>query len=470
MSWHLAIDLGASSGRHILGRVENGKLITEDVYRFDNGYVEKNGTLCWDTEKLFNEILRGLEVCKELGKEPETVSVDTWGVDYALLDKDNHLIGDVVCYRDSRTDGIQDEVHSIINETELFERIGIQSHSFNTLYQLYATKKYTPEQLEKADILLFLPDYFAFLLTGKRTCEYTIASTSEMLNLETGTWDREVLNKLGIRHDILLEPVKPCTVLGEVSKEVANKIGFCPKVVLAGSHDTASAVAAVPSLEKNTLYISSGTWSLMGIESPTPVNSEQCMKAGLTNEGGVEGRYRILKNIMGLWLIQSVRRELGKKYSFAELCDMAEQAKDMGGLLDVCDECFLAPESMIDTIKNYCAENNCTVPETPGEIARLIYHSLANEYAKSATEIEKLAGVTFGCINVIGGGSNADYLNRLTAEYSGKTVLAGPGEATAIGNLCAQLIASGELSGITQARQLIINSFEIKEYNKEGKA
>lgn len=464
MNWHLAVDLGASSGRHILGGIEDGRLVTREVYRFDNSYVNRNGTLCWDTDRLFAEIKAGLSECARLGTVPSTVSIDTWGVDFALLDKDGGLAGDTVSYRDSRTEGIQDKVHKIISEQELFERTGIQSHSFNTLYQLYSLKLNKPEALERADKLLFLPDYFAYLLCGKKYCEQTIASTSELVSLKTGDWDTGILDALGIKKDILLPISESCRIAGEVTDEVAAQIGYKPTVILAASHDTGSAVVSVVSEDTNSLYISSGTWSLMGIESDTPFVSEQCRISGFSNEGGCFGNYRVLKNIMGLWLIQCVRRELDGRYSFARLCDLAEAADDCGGFLDVCDSRFLAPESMIDEIKNACRESGMKIPETPGELARLIYHSLANAYARGAREIEEMTGKSYSCINVIGGGSNADYLNRLTALYSGKTVLAGPAEATAIGNLAAQLIACGEISDARQARALIRKSFEIKEY------
>ncbi|MCQ2463726.1 MAG: rhamnulokinase, partial [Clostridia bacterium] len=285
MVWHLAIDFGASSGRHILGGIENGKLLTQEIYRFDNKYINKNGTLCWDTEKLFSEIINGLKKCGECGKIPQTVAIDTWGVDFALLDADDRLCGDTVSYRDGRTEGIQDEVHAILDEQTLFERTGIQSHTFNTLYQLYALKKQQPEVLQKAKTLLFLPDYFAYLLTGKKYCERTIASTSEMINLKTGTWDGEILDALGIKKDILL-PVSPsCTVVGRVKPEIEEKIGFAPTVILAASHDTGSAVVSVVSPEKNKMYISSGTWSLMGIESDIPFTSCKCREDGFSNEG-----------------------------------------------------------------------------------------------------------------------------------------------------------------------------------------
>lgn len=466
MVWHLAIDFGASSGRHILGGIENGKLVTQEIYRFDNNYINKNGTLCWDTEKLFSEIINGLKKCAELQKIPQTVAIDTWGVDFALLDGEDKLCGDTVSYRDGRTEGLQDEVHSIIDEQTLFERTGIQSHPFNTLYQLYALKKQQPEVLEKAETLLFLPDYFAYLLTGKKFCEQTIASTSEIINLKTGTWDGEVLDTLGIKKSILL-PVSPsCTMAGPVKKEIADEIGFTPEVILAAAHDTGSAVVSIISPDKNKMYISSGTWSLMGIESDVPFTASKCREDGFSNEGGCFGNFRVLKNIMGLWLIQSVRHEFGDKYSFDELCEMAECAEDAGGFIDVCDDRFLAPENMTKEIQNACREQGLCVPETPGELARIIYHSLAKTYAESAAQIEKMTGCQYNSINVIGGGSNADYLNRLTFEYSGKKVLAGPGEATAIGNLSAQLIACGEVTGAEEARCLIRDSFNIKYYER----
>ncbi len=465
MTYHLAIDIGASSGRHILGWLEDGRLKTEEVYRFPNGLHEEEGHLCWDLDALWKSIVEGLKRCREVGKLPATVAIDTWGVDFVLLDGDGNRIGSAVGYRDSRTDGVAERLYrEVMDEKELYRRTGIQYAKFNTVFQLAAIKSQKPEYLERAEALLQLPDYFVYLLTGNKFNEYTNATTGELISLETRNWDWELIERLGIKISLFKDVSLPGTRAGRLRPELREELGFDTEVVLAPSHDTASAVAAVPSVEENVMYISSGTWSLMGIETPVPFNSEECRRFNITNEGGVEYRYRFLKNIMGLWMIQSVRHEFNDEYSFGEICEAAAEA-EIDSLVDVQDERFMAPESMSEEIRAYCRENRLAVPETLGELARVVYRSLAACYAETADQIEKITGVHYSSINIIGGGSNADYLNRLTAEASGRTVLAGVGEATAVGNLAIQMIADRELSELTEARRVIADSFEVKEYN-----
>lgn len=461
--YYLAIDIGASSGRHILGSLEHGMMQLEEVYRFDNGMQERNGHLCWDFEYLFQEIKKGMRRCLELGKVPESVGIDTWGVDFVLLDKAGRQIGDSVGYRDHRTDGIREKLNVLISQEELYERTGIQFQAFNTLNQLMALKEEAPDQLEQADTMLMTPDYFNYRLTDNKKQEYTIASTSQMLNLETDSWDIDLIKKLGLPEKIFLTPQCPGTLAGELLPEVAEEVGFNCKVIMVASHDTASAVMAVPSLEEKALYISSGTWSLMGSESSESSNDLASMKAGFTNEGGYGGKYRYLKNIMGLWMIQSVRKEIGRDKSFGEICEAASK-ETIVSIVDCNDDSFLSPASMVEAVKDYCRKTSQQVPETLSELACVIYNSLAKCYGETRQQIQKLTGEEFDRIYIIGGGSNAEYLNELTAKYAGCEVSAGPGEATAIGNLMCQMIEDKQFADLAEARRCVIDSFEVKIY------
>lgn len=460
--YFLAIDIGASSGRHILGSIAEGKLVLEEVHRFENGLHDRNGHKCWDTEYLFSEILAGMKKCKEIGKIPVSVGVDTWGVDFVLLDKEGNRLGEAVGYRDGRTAGMDAKVYEKIPEEELFARTGIQKQMYNTIYQLMAVKEQTPDLLEEAETMLMTPDYYHYLLSGKKVAEYTIASTGQLLSPQTKDWDYELLDRLGYPRKIFPEVKKPGTILGSLRPEIQEAVGYDCQVILPPAHDTASAVVAVPSME-DTIYISSGTWSLMGIESLTADCSKESMAANFTNEGGYEYRFRMLKNIMGLWMIQSVRNEDGRRYSFAQLCDMASK-EQITSIVDCYDDRFLAPKSMIEEIQNFCAETGQQVPNTMAELAAVIYNSLAVCYGKTVKEIEEITGKHYPHINVVGGGSNADYLNELTAKYTGRTVFAGPGEATAIGNLAVQMIAAKELSDLAEAKKLIASSFDLKRF------
>lgn len=463
-NYYLAIDIGASSGRHILSHMENGKIVLEEIHRFENGMKIKDGNRCWDTEHLFSEIKAGIKKCKELDKIPVSMGIDTWAVDYVLLDKQDKVLGRTYGYRDSRTTGMDEAVYQIIPEKDLYGRTGIQKQIFNTIFQLMAHKQQEPELLEQAKTFLMLPDYFHFLLTGEKFSEYTNATSTQLVNPSTKQWDMELIEKLGYQKDMFLPLSMPGTVVGKFSEEIEKEVGFNCEVILPATHDTGSAVMAVPSQSDNCMYISSGTWSLMGVENQEAVCTMESMEKNFTNEGGYEYRYRYLKNIMGLWMIQSVRHELQDAYSFAKMCEMAEEVKDFPSRVDVNNDCFLAPDSMIDAIKTYCKNSNQPIPETVGELSTVIYQSLAESYAETAKEIEALTGKTYDAIHIVGGGSNADYLSELTAEKSGKTIYAGPGEATAIGNLMAQMIKFGEFGGLKEARQCVFDSFGVKTF------
>ena len=462
--YYLAVDIGASSGRLILGHLENGKMELEEVHRFENGMVKKDGELCWEFDRLFQEIKNGLKKCKEIGKIPVSMGVDTWGVDFVLMDKDDKVLGNTVGYRDHRNEGMDEEVYKTISLEDLYARTGIQKAIFNTVYQLMAVKTKHPEYLEQAETMLHVPDYFHYLLTGKKTCEYTEATTGQLVNAETKDWDYELIDKLGYPRKMFQKLIMPGTSVGHFTEEVKAEVGFDVEVVAPATHDTGSAVLAVPANDDDFIYISSGTWSLMGIEREKADCSKKSCEMNFTNEGGYAGRFRYLKNIMGLWMIQSVRHEYDVKYGFAEICQMAEEAKDFPSRVDANDECFLSPESMIEEVKDYCRRTGQKVPETLGEIATVIYTSLAECYAKTAKELEEMTGRTFSRIHVVGGGSNAGYLNELTARATGKEVHAGPGEATAIGNITAQMLKAEEFKSIEEARTTIHESFGIKVY------
>ena len=456
-NYYIAVDIGASSGRLIAGWLENGKIVVKEMHRFDNGVVSKNGHLCWELDRLFTEIVNGLKICKENDIIPKSIGIDTWGVDYTLLDKNGDVISDTVAYRDGRTNGIIEETAKIVSQPDQYAHTGIQPQVFNTIYQLMTDK----DKLDKAERLLFVPEYLNYLLTGKMITEYTNASTSGLVSADTKDWDFDLIEKLGLPKHVFGEIHTPESIVGELKPEIADEIGFNCEVILPCTHDTGSAVLAVPSNEMS-LYISSGTWSLMGCEIMKPELSEESLNLGFTNEGGYNYRFRYLKNIMGLWMIQSVRRELNKKYSFDELCEMAKES-DFNEIIDVNNSAFLAPESMFDAIKNYCVANEMTEPKTIGDTVRCIYHSLAKCYADTVSDIESKLGIKFDCVNIVGGGSKDTYLNELTAKYTEKPVVAGPTEATAIGNLLVQMIDANEIDDLSSGRNIIKNSFDITE-------
>ncbi|MCC8045683.1 MAG: rhamnulokinase [Clostridiales bacterium] len=465
--YYLAVDIGASSGRHILGHMEDGKIQLEEIYRFENGLVKKDGELCWEYDRLFGEIVNGLKKCKEIGKIPTSMGIDTWGVDFVLLDEKDQVIGNTVGYRDHRTDGMDEEVYKIISLEDLYARTGIQKAIFNTIYQLMAIKKNHPEQLEQARTLLHVPDYFHYLLTGNKTCEYTEATTGQLVSPVTKDWDYDLIEMLGYPKEIFQKLIMPGTVVGTLSEKVKKEVGFDLTVVAPATHDTGSSVLAVPANDDDFIYISSGTWSLMGIERLTPDCSKRSCELNLTNEGGYAGRFRYLKNIMGLWMIQSVRHEYHDAYSFGQICEMAEEAKDFPSRVDVNDDCFLSPDNMTEAVKDYCRKSGQAVPETLGELATVIYASLAECYAKTVKELEEMGGREYHRIHIMGGGSNAEYLNELTAKATGKEVHAGPTESTAIGNILAQMLKQGEFNSIEEARTCVHESFGIKVYNEK---
>ena len=463
-TYYLAIDIGASSGRHILGSLQDGKMELEEIHRFPNGMVERDGESVWDVDELFTQIKIGMKKCREAGKIPVSVSVDTWGVDFVLLDREGQRIGNATAYRDGRTKGMDREVYKVISEDALYARTGIQKQIFNTIYQLMALQKQHPAQLEAAETLLMMPDYFHYLLSGTAVTEYTNATTGQLVSPDTKEWDFDLIGRLGYPEKIFRKIVTPGTVLGELRREVQEEVGYNCKVVAAATHDTGSAVAAVPTDSNSPLYISSGTWSLMGTELMKANCSHESKDHNLTNEGGYDYRFRFLKNIMGLWMIQSVKKEIGGGLDFGEICGLAEKCI-IPSIVDCNDDRFLAPENMTAEVQAACRESGQQVPEGIAEVACVIYNSLAKCYAETVREIGTITGQVYDKIHIVGGGANADYLNRLTARETGLPVYAGPTEATAIGNLVVQMISEGDLLDLKDARACVLRSFEIKKYD-----
>lgn len=465
--YYLAIDIGASSGRHILGWLENGKIRIEEIYRFENKLVKRNGHLCWDIEHLFGEVVAGLKECRKLNRIPQSLAIDTWGVDFVLLDKEGNLLGDTVAYRDSRTRGMDEEVYRVIGESELYSRNGIQKQLFNSIYQLMAIKKSQPEILEQAEHFLMIPEYLNYLLTGQMANEYTNATTSQLVHAESQDWDYELLEKLGIPAKIFGKLHMPKDVVGTLSEKMAAEVGFQTEVILPATHDTGSAVMAVPTTSDDAIFLSSGTWSLMGIERLIPDCTEKSREHNFTNEGGYHYRYRYLKNIMGMWMMQSLRREFRHKYTFEELYQLAYIGRYFTSVVNVNDESFLAPDSMVEAIKEYCRRTGQEVPETEGELLYCVYMSLARCYAQTVAEIEAVTGRKYTRIHVVGGGCQDKFLNALLAAETGKEVFAGPVEATALGNMMAQMLKDKCFADLNEARQVVAKSFDVKAL--EGK-
>ena len=478
MEYHLAVDIGASSGRHILGHVEQGRMVLEEIYRFGNTQVWRNGHDCWDLETLWAHILAGLQACKAAGKIPATLGIDTWAVDFVLLDGEGRPVGDAVAYRDGRTAGLREMLEPALPFARHYARTGIQYQPFNTAYQLAALQREAPGQLAAAAHFLMIPEYFNYRLTGKIKNEYTNATTTALVNAESKTWDDEVIAALGLPRAIFGPLHLPGETVGRFTSEVRAAVGFDCTVVLPATHDTGSAFLAVPARDENAVTLSSGTWSLLGVENETPITTPQSLAQNFTNEGGYQYRFRYLKNIMGLWMIQSIRRELngeayvtgkasteaaGSAYTYAQLEAEARANADFPGRVDVDAPRFLAPDSMSAEVRAACAENGGPVPENVGELMACVYHSLAESYRRAVDALSGLTGKRYTSINLVGGGSKDEYLNELTAKATGLTVYAGPTEGTALGNLMVQFLNVGAFADLRAARAAIRDSFEIKE-------
>ncbi len=450
-TYYLAVDVGASSGRHILAHIENGKLELEEIYRFDNNLTQSKDGLIWDIESLFSEVLTGIKKCKQIGKIPKSIAIDTWGVDYVLLDENKNEIPPCFCYRDSRTNGVINEVESIISPTCLYLKTGIQKQNFNTIYQLFADKK--SGKLEKAKYFLMMPEYLSFKLTGEIKNEYTNATTTGLVNAESKAWDKDIISALGLPSELFGAVNTPSSVVGELSSDIQKAVGFNCIVLFAPSHDTASAICACP-MSDNDLYISSGTWSLIGTEICEPILSEDARKLNFTNEGGIDFRFRFLKNYMGMWLFQNIRRNLNKSMTYDEMMELAT-ASNSYKYFDVNSSTLVAPDNMTDAIGKLIGSDDL------GFILNSAYHSLAKSYADAVNEIEDVTGKKFNAIHIVGGGCQDKYLNALTRDYTGKSVTAGPIEATATGNIISQIMLDKKIS-LATARDLVKNSFDIK--------
>ena len=452
MNYYLAIDIGASSGRHILGYIDNGRLKLEEIHRFENYITNQNSTLVWDIEHLVNEVKKGIAKCKEIGKIPCTVAIDTWGVDYVLLDENKKEIKPCYCYRDSRTNAVVDEVESLVSPAQLYAKTGIQKQNFNTIYQLYADKK--NGKLLNAKYFLMMPEYLSFKLTGVCKNEYTNATTTGLVNAKTKTWDNDILSALDLPSELFGALNTPSSLVGDLSANIQKAVGFNCAVLFAPSHDTASAVCACP-MQDDDLYISSGTWSLIGTEITQPILGDNARQLNFTNEGGIDYRFRFLKNYMGMWLFQNIRRNLNKSMTYDEMMTLAMNCGEYK-YFDVNDSTLVAPKNMIEAIGKLIGSDDL------GFILNSAYHSLAKSYSEAMTEIEAVTGKRFNAIHIVGGGCQDEYLNALTRDYTGKDVTAGPIEATATGNIVSQIMRDKKIS-LATARDLIKNSFDIKE-------
>lgn len=467
----LAFDFGASSGRAILGSFDGEKIQLEEIHRFSNDPVMVGNTFYWDVLRLFHEIKQGILKAKQHGGF-DSIGIDTWGVDFGLIDEKGYLLENPVHYRDKRNDGMIEEACKYISKDEMYDRTGIQFMDFNTVFQLLSLKKNRPELLERADKLLFMPDLFAYMLTGSCVAEYSIATTSQMVNIDTRTWDSELLAKLGIPEHILCDIVPSGTPNGMLRKELCEELGVesVPVFAVCG-HDTQSAVAAIPAIEKDFAFISSGTWSLFGTELDSPVVSEKAKVFNVTNEGGYDFTVSFLKNICGLWLIQESRRQWireGKEFSYAELEAQAKTAEPFKCFIDPDAPDFVAMGDMPSRIRDYCRRTNQFVPETVGEVVRCIYESLALKYRRTLLGIEDCAGKSYGRIHVAGGGTKDTFLCAMTASSCGRTVYAGPVEATVLGNVAVQLISAGKIKNLAEARKIIAAGENLKVYEPEN--
>jgi rhamnulokinase len=469
---YLAVDLGAESGRVVAGHFDGERVSLQEIHRFPNGPVAVRETLYWDILRLWTGIKTGLtEAAARFGDRVAGIGLDTWGVDFGLLAADETLLSNPVHYRDSRTDDMMDRAFELVPREEIFERTGIQFMQLNSLYQLLAMAEADSPVLEAATTFLTIPDLFNFWLTGRKVSEFTIATTTQCYDPRTGNWAYEMLEALGIPTGIFGEIVPPGTVLGPLSGAIVEETGLPAVPVIApATHDTGAAVAAVPMDPDDAIYISSGTWSLMGIEVEAPIINEAMLTYNLTNEGGVDSTFRVLKNIMGLWLVQECRREWqrqGKDHSYDEMVEMAAAAPPFGPLIAPGDDRFLPPGDMTPRIRGFCEETGQPVPQTKGAVLRCALESLALEYRWVAEKLDELAGHRLTTIHIIGGGSQHTLLDQFTADATGRTVVTGPVEATALGNVLVQAQALGDIGSVAEGREVIRRSFSLETYEPQ---
>src|SRR5215210_2808232 len=468
MTSFLAADLGAASGRVVLGRFDGERMTLEEVHRFPNVPVRLPDGLRWDVLRILGEIEAGIAKAARGGGPIESLGVDSWGVDFGLLDRDGCLISNPYHYRDPRTEGMQERAFCRMSKEEIYETTGIQFLPINTLFQLLAMED--SPLLEAAQTLLLIPDLINYWLTGEKACEYTNATTTQLFDLEGGDWSRDLLERLGLPVEFLAPIIQPATELGSLLPAVAEEVGVGVPVFAVASHDTASAVVAVPARDENFAYISSGTWSLVGVETLGPVATPEAMEANFTNEGGFGGKTRLLKNVMGLWLLQECRRQWareGHEYSYEELASLAEEAPS-GPLVDPDHPAFLAPGDMASRIRSFCEETGQTPPDGPAAVARCVFESLALKYRHAIEQGESLADRDARMVNVVGGGSQNELLCQLTADASGLPVVAGPVEATGVGNVMVQAFAQDRVGSLDEIREVVRRSVEVREYEPQG--
>lgn len=455
----LPVDLGAESGRVMAVTFDGGRLSTKELRRFSNPLTTINNSTHWDFLHLWREIQAGIETGKEL--DPASIGVDTWGVDFALLDRQGQLLANPVSYRDNRTEGMMEAVFARVPRTEVFSRTGVQFMRINTLYQLMSLLETESPQLQMADTLLMAPDLLNYWLTGAKMSEFSVATTTQMFDPKAGTWATEMLESIGLPTEILPEIVPPGTKLGAYEGV---------PVIAPACHDTGSAVAAVPTGTKDFAYISSGTWSLVGLEIETPIINDAALVANVTNEGGVYGTYRLLRNITGLWLVQQCRRtwaDQGESFSYGELVELARQASPLESLIDPNNAVFLPAGDHPRWIQEQCARSGQPVPETKGAILRTILESLALKYRETLDTLQRLSGQNIKVVHIMGGGSRNELLNQMTADATGIPVVAGPVEATVLGNALVQLVTLGEIDDLAQGRQIVAESEQVKRYEPQ---
>jgi rhamnulokinase len=474
----LAVDYGASSGRHVAGSFDGRQLDLREIYRFENGPVHAAGRMYWNVLDQWSQLQAGLTLARQqLGPQIASVGVDTWGVDFALLGRGDELLGNPVHYRDRRTEGMLDAATQRVSRADIFANSGVQFMPINTLYQLLAMQAQNSPILEAAESFLMMPDVFHWLLSGVKGNEYSDATTTQFFDPVKHAWSTELFNRFGLPTKILQPIIEPGTILGPLRKSVATATGLNEtRVIVPGTHDTASAVLAVPAQSEpgkkpDWSYISSGTWSLMGVELPQPVVTPRCLELNFTNEGGVGRTTRLLKNIGGLWLVQECRRiwkAAGQDHSWSELADLAAAAKPLQHIINPDAADFLAPDNMPRAIQDYCKKTGQAVPETPGEIIRTALEGLALKYRQVLGWLKELAGSQLTTIHIVGGGTNNKLLSQLTADATQRRVVAGPVEATAIGNLLMQYLALGEIASIRDAREIVRASFPVEEFMPRG--
>ena len=473
--YFFAVDLGATSGRTIIGSLKDEKILLEEVTRFPNNLIEQGGHFYWDIYALYFEIIRGLKEVAQRGLKITSIGIDTWGVDFVFIGEDGAILRNPRAYRDPITfDAMDDYLKHVISKKEVYDVTGIQLMNFNSIFQLYAMKREQNSALAAAQKILFVPDALSWMLTGNEVCEYTIASTSELLDPRTKQLDERLLQSLGLSRSKFGKMVNPGTMIGTLTDEVQKMTGLGPVPVYAvAGHDTGSAVAAVPAKDEKFAYLSSGTWSLMGIETKDAIINEVSYERNFTNEGGIEGTTRFLKNICGMWLYERCRKEWPaevQKMSHPELQGSAMNVEAFRSSINPDDALFANPSSMIGAIQQYCRETDQPVPETPAEICRCIFDSLALRYKQVFGYLEEMASFPIEVLHIIGGGSLNKYLNQFTANATGVTVLAGPQEGTALGNIMVQAKAVGEVKDIWDMRRIIANSLELVQFEPEDKA